>query len=306
MRPIRSSLVPVLLVAIPFLANPGDLLAEPPEIVLQQAGGGSVELVVTTPADAFRTEVQQSDDLVAWNPVRTIADGGVVDRIPLTIDRARSFYRAVTQPRPGTLGNLWCLGDSWTDCFLNYSWRRKLSQDLEGAGWALDFVGTLNTPLACEAGQVFDRDHNGVSGITAEEVLNNRLPGWLSALDPDTVLLLLGGNDLLAGATTTTILTRLESIMDAIRADNPDVVIYAAIYGYVDVLVPDAFVDSFAVALKALVASKTTVQSPVYFVDHRVGWIKAIHLDPSDQFHPSDAGMQKMADNWLSAIQANF
>ena len=100
-------------------------------------------------------------------------------------------------------------------------------------------------------------------------------------------------------------MTRLGSIIDQIRADNPNVVIHAAVYGYVDVLVPDSSVDDFSNQLQTLVANKTTTQSPVYFVDHRVGWIKSIHLDSSDSFHPTDAGMQKMADNWLASIQAN-
>ena len=66
-------------------------------------------------------------------------------------------------------------------------------------------------PTNCETGQTFDRDHNGISGITAEEVLTGRLSGWLNAVTPDTVLLTLGANDFKRGASLTTIETRLNA-----------------------------------------------------------------------------------------------
>lgn len=168
----------------------------------------------------------------------------------------------------------------------------------------VNFVGTRTTNRYCESGQQFDRDHNGVLGITAEEVLNQRLTPWLAALTPDTVLLLLGGNDL-DGGNIPAVMTRLGMIVDRIRIDNPDVVIHAGMYGYVGVRVPDATVDDAANQLQTLIATKSTVQSPIHFVDHRVGWDKSIHLFPIDRFHPNNAGMQKMAANWLASIQTH-
>jgi len=102
---------------------------------------------------------------------------------------------AGAQTAAGNLGNVWCLGDSWTDCWERKTWRRHLWQGLSVRGWTANFVGTLTTDSRCESGQAFDRDHNGIAGITARELLDLRLASWLAQLTPDTVLSLLGGND---------------------------------------------------------------------------------------------------------------
>jgi len=205
---------------------------------------------------------------------------------------------------PGNLGNLWCVGDSWTDCFIGFTWRRKLSQNLRAAGWQVNFVGTRTTNRLCETGQRFDRDHNGIAGMTAQELLDTRLTPWLNALTPDTVLLLIGGNDF-EGGNIAAVMTRIGAIIDRLRADNPDVVIHSGIYGYVGVRIADATVDEAAVQLQDLIAAKTSVQSPIHFVDHRIGWNKTIHLSPIDRFHPSRAGMNRLAVNWQNSIEAH-
>lgn len=279
--------------------------AGPAEITIQQVSPTTVELHVATPPNAFTTEVQQSEDLAGWSPVTTITGGGIEVQLQLPVDRPRSFYRAVTQFRPGDLGNLWCVGDSWTDCSAQHTWRRKLSQDLIAKGWIVDFVGTLTTTNPCESGQVFDREHDGVAGITATEVLGSALTNWLATVTPDTVLLLLGGNDLVGGATIPATMTKLGSIMDRMRLNNPNVVIHAGGYAYINDFISDATMDAFNTAMQSLVTAKTTAQSPVYYVDHRVGWSKPVHIDPNDPTHPSVAGMQKLADNWLASIQAH-
>ena len=140
-------------------------------------------------------------------------------------------------------------------------------------------------------------------GITAQEILGNWLSGWLDAVTPDTVLLLLGGNDLRQGASLATVEIRLLSIIDQIRIDNPDVVIYLANYGYV-FSVPDSNVDALSEMILTLAVNHTTAQSPIHFVDHRIGWEKAIHMD-NDSDHPNEAGMKKMAENWLTAIESH-
>ncbi|MEM9018586.1 MAG: hypothetical protein AAGC68_16365, partial [Verrucomicrobiota bacterium] len=45
-------------------------------------------------------------------------------------------------------------------------------------------------------------------------------------------------------------------------------------------------------------------RSPVYFVDHRVGWDRDSYL-AFDRYHPNSAGMEKLAENWLASIEAN-
>lgn len=256
--------------------------------------------------DTFDIEFSKTMEPNSWEVIGSFASDSFEDTDSQRTS-GNGFYRAVravTQPQgPGDLGNLWCLGDSYTQCFGSYTWRRQLSQDLDAAGWEVDFVGTLVSPANCETGQTFDRDHNGISGITAEEVLTDRLSGWLNAVTPDTVLLLLGGNDFQRGASLTTIETRVNAIIDQIRNDNPNVVIYLANYGY-NFKLPDSVTDDSTERSLTVVADKTTAQSPVYFVDHRIGWDKSIHI-ANDGLHPNKAGMQKMAETWLTAIESN-
>jgi len=262
-----------------------------------------VDLHVSTPPNAFTTEVQESDDLAGWTPVTTINGAGMSVHLQMPIDRPRAFYRAVTQFSPGNLGNLWCIGDSWTDCSALRTWRRKLSQDLVATGWVVDFVGTITTPSLCEPGQSFDRQHDGIAGITALDVLNNNLNSWLTTVTPNTVLLLLGGNDIVGGSSIATTMTRIGGIVDRLRTSNPNVVIHIGGYAYINEFITDSTMNAFNTALQTLITSKTTGQSPVYYVDHRIGWSKSVHLDPNDQSHPSNAGMEKLADNWLASIQ---
>ncbi len=280
------------------------LIGNASELVLGNMVDGSLELHITTSDDAIRTEVQSSNDLAQWITIQSILGRNVIDEIPVSMEAERRFFRLVTHVSPGDLGDVWCIGDSWTQCFRNFTWRRKLSQDLESERWEFDFVGTLVTPPSCEPGQTFDRDHNGISGITALEVLNERLAAWLPVVAPDTVLLLLGGNDFLRGATVSTTMTRLSAIIDQIRADNPDVIFYMGMYGYVGIR-SDEDIDSLAEGMEAMATSKTTQESPIYCVDHRIGWDKAIHIIPGENLHPTEAGMHQLADNWLAAIKTH-
>ena len=76
--------------------------------------------------------------------------------------------------------------------------------------------------------------------------------------------------------------------------------IYLATYGY-GLNFPESPTDLGAEMCQTVAANNTTTQSPIHFVDHRIGWNKTIHSDETD--HPSEAGMLKMAENWLTAIE---
>jgi len=282
-----------------------------PTLSAESGSNGCVRLNVGTPATASRTTIETSTNLWHWGQSETITGGGILATVEIGADGPWEFFRARTEHCSGTLGNLWCLGDSWTACLGGLTWRRNLWQDLTDAGWVVDFVGTVNDQGACDSGDAsFDDDHNGISGVEAAQVATDYLAGWLQDVTPDTVLLLLGGNDLLRNPNTveTVIVTvgHINSIIDQLRIVNPNVVIHVGVYGYVDrpQSLPDWMMDNFATRLQLTTGARTTAESPLYFVDHRVGWDRSIHLS-GDGLHPNSLGLEKVADNWFASICAN-
>jgi lysophospholipase L1-like esterase len=78
------------------------------------------------------------------------------------------------------------------------SYREVLWDKLNNAGYAVDFVGSLNSGWAVLA----DSEHEGHGGWTADEIIGGRDPGagmldeWLAAHQPEIVLLHIGTNDI--------------------------------------------------------------------------------------------------------------
>src|SRR6266568_8089483 len=74
-------------------------------------------------------------------------------------------------------------------------WRALLWDNLQSAGYTtIDFVGTLPDG-GCQTAP-YDGDNEGHGGYLATGIANqNQLPGWLSATNPDIVLMHLGTND---------------------------------------------------------------------------------------------------------------
>lgn len=321
-------------------------------------------LSLETASNAEETTLFQSTDLVTWTPLQTFTGGGVSETVSLPVSANRIFFQAETTtiftppPAPVSLGNVWCVGDSWTDCYEDLTWRRQLFQDLTAEGVSFDFIGTEVSPASCETGEVFDRDHEGVGGITAAEVLAE-MPTLLDTVDtPDTVLLMIGGNDIFFSffdpgnppainlsllTTINTILAtdftpliaevvdNIDQMIDLIRAENPNAVFHLGSYGDVNLdldastrpEVPIFFlgavqstinqlqirseevVDELRDAIQALAQQKSTADSPIHFVDHQVGWNRNVHGIPAPEIHPNNAGMLRLAENWLQSIEEN-
>ena len=201
------------------------------------------------------------------------------------------------------------LGDSITQPsgdFLSY--RYPLWQELIDEGYNFDFIGSEDANrngyvpnYPSYQGQSFDRDHEGHSGWKVDQILDS-MPGWLATYTPDVVLVHIGTNDMLANQSTESTLDELEGVVDALREDNPHVMVFVA--QLIPIADPtfDANVDAFNAALPAAVADWTSPESPVILVDQNTGFDTNIHA--YDGVHPNATGEQLMADRWMAAFEA--
>lgn len=198
------------------------------------------------------------------------------------------------------LGNIWVLGDSWSACHGDNTWRRTLHQNLEASGYTFDFIGTeTDSDPPCEPGQAFDRDHNAYGGITAVDLLKS-LPDWYKQLPPaDHVLLMAGGNDLAADEITV-VLQTLTDMVTSLRSDNPNVVVFMGAYAYTSGA-EATFVDQANQLISDLADAVSTTPSPVYYTDLRPNFDPSIH-ELTDE-HPNAEGMAVLGDNWFAKIQ---
>lgn len=212
---------------------------------------------------------------------------------------------AVAAPAASAAGpvRIMPLGDSITGnpgC-----WRALLWNKLINAGYTnIDFVGT-QPPQGC--GVSYDGDNEGHGGYLVTNVANqNMLPAWLAATTPDIVVMHFGTNDVWSNIAPSTILAAFSTLVDQMRASNPNMKILVA---QIIPVAPSTCGDcparttAFNNAIPAWAASKTTPQSPITVVDQATGWVPA--TDTYDGVHPSDpAGITKMADKWYAPLAA--
>ena len=196
------------------------------------------------------------------------------------------------------------LGDSITGS--PGCWRALLWNRLKSAGYTnIDFVGTLNNPNDC--GIAFDANNEGHGGYLATNIANqNLLPVWLSATTPDIVVMHLGTNDVWNNIAPATILNAFSTLVNQMRANNPNVKILVA---KILPMNPSGCSDcpqrviNFNAAIPAWASSKSTSQSPITVVDQWTGF--STSADTVDGVHPNNTtGIQKVSDKWYPALVA--
>ena len=191
------------------------------------------------------------------------------------------------------------------------SYRYLLWKKLIDAGIPFDFVGSMNTnwnnvnrTVDDYKGEQFDKDHEGHWGWRADEILNksgDNMGIWLDSYTPDMVLLHIGTNDCIQGQDNTTTQNEISQIVQTLRNDNPQVVIFMAN------LIPcnastnaSSLVNDLNGRIENLADQLNTETSPVIFVDQNSGFISG--GDQYDGIHPNAAGEEKMAQKWFDAI----
>lgn len=115
-------------------------------------------------------------------------------------------------------------GDSITEitCWRALVWDMLAA---EGLTADVDFVGSMtNNPQGCSsASGDFDTGHEGHSGWQAVDIANQYIAGWAADSSPDIANFMLGTNDVNMGKTTEQIIAAYDTMLEALRAVNPNV-----------------------------------------------------------------------------------
>ncbi len=196
------------------------------------------------------------------------------------------------------------------------SYRYRLWTKLLDAKFNFDFVGSQNSTLFDPSeplvfpdhlGEVFDPDHEGHSGITADGLLS-LLPALLTEYDADVVLLHIGSNDTLRGVvnelpveSVSSTIDEIESIIETLRTNNPIVTILLAapIPSIHNTELPELQAE-----ISTLAAATSTAQSKVILVDQAADFDATVGIDTVEGIHPNPAGEEKIAQKWFNAIDA--
>jgi lysophospholipase L1-like esterase len=207
------------------------------------------------------------------------------------------------------------LGDSITqgayygDGYRYYLWKALVDADIK-----FDFVGSQSQELrgnpngATHKGHTFDADHEGHSGWSADDILRgkrgqrkNNLKNWLEEYTPDIVLIHVGTNDVYRRQSHKSTAEEIESMIEILRADNPDVVILLA------QLIPSKAsgvilpIEGLNKTISELARQIDEPGSPVITVNQYTGF--STEDDAYDGIHPNRKGEEKMAAKWFEVLQ---
>ena len=194
-----------------------------------------------------------------------------------------------------------CLGESITGS--PGCWRALLWQSLENTGYTnTDFVGT-QYPQGC--GFDYDGEHEGHGGLLVTNAADqNQLVDWLSASNPDIVLMHFGTNDCWSARETSIILAAYTTLVNQMRANNANMIILVARIIPMDPTRSCSDCDQRVINLNAAIPGwangMNTSQSPVIVVDQWTGF--SYTDDTYDGVHPDASGDQKIADKWYPAL----
>jgi GDSL-like lipase/acylhydrolase family protein len=172
------------------------------------------------------------------------------------------------------------------------------------AGRPVDFVGA-----ASDGPHAIDRDHESWDAITTDE-LAARLTVDLPVHTPDVILLQVGANDLLAGASPDVVAGRLASLIDGVVVRVPRAQLLVA--SLVGVRVPNAgglqpeAIAAVNARLRATVADRAARGEHVQLVDLHAHVGRSAGDFAEDGLHPSERGYRQMAEAWLEALRGRL
>ncbi len=229
----------------------------------------------------------------AFESIRAIRDSGVPIRILPLGDSITEGY-----PRPRS--------------YRYFLWIKMIETGID-----FDFVGSLNSSRGFTRyrppsyGRYYDHDHEGHLAWSTDHILTGhpkgdgqKLSEWLKAYTPDIALVLLGTNDMIASECTLSTAGKLRQIIEALRGDNPNVIVLIA--KLIPVAPPpvNRRIDKLNERIDTIAKEMSAAASPVIVVDLNSGF--DARADTYDGLHPNESGERKMADKWFEALQGVF
>lgn len=172
----------------------------------------------------------------------------------------------------------------------------------------IDFVGSSRNDTFPGDPAGIDANQEGHSGWTSSDLSNN-IGSWLSAANPNYILLMIGSNDLYHCTAWSQSEASLANIINSASAHPSVKRILAA---NVTPLVPDqggcrnnATINDFNRNLKSFVQKTAAQGKPVSFVDMNA--LSGLTRDDmSDGLHPNKQGYAKIAEVWNRALAAHL
>lgn len=169
------------------------------------------------------------------------------------------------------------------------SYRSDLWNRLTAGGLPIDYVGSQQT------GTLLDADNEGHPGWTSAQ-LTAHIDGWLTAYQPDVVLLHAGTNDIRHGLSPEQAVQDVATLVGRIQQQRPNTEIFVAKI----VLAKRAAEKSLDARLNLLIPGVIgNMGTRVHIVDQS----SVSGLDLLDLNHPNDVGYRKMAWNWFQAMR---
>jgi lysophospholipase L1-like esterase len=245
-----------------------------------------------------------------------------------TIDDSQPFS-PIEQLEPRLLlsaNNIAFIGSSTVEGITGTnSFRRPLWQQLNSAGYDVNFVGSKNTngSGSTPPNNDFDRDNDGRGGWRADHFLtgNNGIPKLADLLKgksadgvdftPDIAVIYVGHNDIFQNQSASSTRDEISQIIDVLRADNPNVQIVLGLLHNTDWTSPriqvtnevaNARIAELNSMLVTLAQQKSTNASPIVIADINSGFNPTTMT--SDGQHANPEGEAWMAQRFFQAINA--
>ena len=181
-------------------------------------------------------------------------------------------------------------------------YRAPLWDQLVLDGFDVDFVGSLVDGPAS-----IDRNHEGHGGFRIDQILAS-LNSYLTAAGPDVILLHIGTNDLLQGASVDQTTQRLAELMDRIHELRPTA--HLIVTSIISVRTPNVFnadpqlFAQYAANVAGLVGDRAALGWRISHLD-MAGLVGLTQSEwDSNGVHPNGPGYGKMAGVWYPALAA--
>lgn len=176
------------------------------------------------------------------------------------------------------------------------------------------FVGSnLNNQSCSGAANVQTEGHGGylVTDLVGSGTHAAELPKWCESNKSDLVLMQFGTNDVWNDRAPSAILAAYSTVLDDLRAANPNVIVLVAQITPLnpsDCSACEARVVALNAQIPAWASSKSSAASPVLVVDLHSAFSAASYTAnstyTSDGVHPNAAGSQLIANKWYEALVA--